>query len=438
MTASSLPAYSPTARPAPAWPRNAETSSAAGIGSGLERLGFIFLCALTFVLPWGESIPMLGSAVLASWLGLATLGTVALRTCVTRRIRKPSPLHYWMLAFALWSIVSVLWTVDWDSTVTRAGTYLQLLILVWLIWESAPNETRVAGLLQAYVLGALMSSGLTIYNFVIGRTAAQLAANLGRDVWETSRYSIAGINANDLGLVLAISMPMAFYLAVSSKGPAVKLLCWLQVVAGMTAILLTGSRGSLLAALVSLTMLPLIASRLPLSQRLVSSAACVALVACALYLVPRASWSRILEFGSEISNGTLTHRTLLWTAGLDAFRDRAFLGVGAGAYGIAMIKSADFSYITGNAANGVAHNTFLSVLVELGVVGALLLVGFLAALLYCALRMRYVERCLWITLLSTWAVGAFALTWEYRKPTWLLFGLLAAHAFSRKSVRQES
>jgi hypothetical protein len=36
----------------------------------------------------------------------------------------------------------------------------------------------------------------------------------------------------------------------------------------------------------------------------------------------------------------------------------------------------------------------------------------------------------------TWTIGVSALTWEYRKPTWLLFGLLAAHVYSRRETEQ--
>jgi O-antigen ligase len=109
---------------------------------------------------------------------------------------------------------------------------------------------------------------------------------------------------------------------------------------------------------------------------------------------------------------------------LEAFRDHAFLGVGAGAYGPTILRVVDVPY--------VAHNTFLSVLVELGVIGALLLLALLASFYYCAKRMQYLERCLWMTLLLTWTVGVSALTWEYRKPTWFLFSLLTAHVYSRR------
>jgi O-antigen ligase len=81
----------------------------------------------------------------------------------------------------------------------------------------------------------------------------------------------------------------------------------------------------------------------------------------------------------------------------------------------------------------VAHNTFLSVLVELGIVGALLLGGLLVSAFRSALRMPSLERCLWVALLLTWSVGVSSLTWEYRKPTWFLFGILAAHVYARRS-----
>jgi O-antigen ligase len=418
--------------PMTAQPLEPASVSVARVGTALDRMGYVVLCLFVFSIPWEETLPMLGRFLLASWIGLFAFGIVILRTAICRRVRKLSPLHYAMLALVAWSALSLFWTADWGSTVSRVGTYVQLLVLVWLIWEVAATDTRVLGLLQSYVFGALVCSLSTIRNFMIGRTATQLAADSGLSFWETSRYSISGINANDLGLIIALSVPMLVYLLASPKGRLVKALCWLQLVAGFTAILLTGSRGSLLAAVVGLVMLPLTMSRLPRWQRLGSLIACAGLVACSAYLVPLDIWRRIIAVGSELSQGTLTNRTTIWTAGLEAFRDHAFLGVGSGAYGFTIMKVADFSYITGSASNAVAHNTFVSVLVELGVVGALLLFALLAGLYYCASRMRSLDRRLWITLLLTWTVGVSALTWEYRKPTWLVFGLLAAHAYSQR------
>jgi O-antigen ligase len=395
------------------------------LATALERLAYASLCAFVFAMPWEQS-PQLGGFLVGRWFGLAAFGIAILHLAVSGRVRKLSVLHYWMMALVGWSALSILWTIDWDGTVVRIGTYLQLLIAVWLIWELASVEIRILGLLQAYVLGIFVSSSTTIYNFLMGITASQLYAERGLEKWDSDRFSISGVNENDLGLMLALSLPMAIYLAARRNRTLESLFYWIQITACITAIFLTGSRGALLAVAVSLLMFPLALPRLPRWQKVAALAACGGIIAGATFLVPGETWQRILKMGSEISQGTLTHRTLIWGAGMEAFRDHAFLGVGSGAYGLSVLRALDVPY--------VAHNTFLSVLVELGVIGALLLFALLAGLFYCAIRMRYLERCLWVTLLMTWAVGVSALTWEYRKPTWLLFGLLAAHAYVQRAA----
>jgi hypothetical protein len=83
----------------------------------------------------------------------------------------------------------------------------------------------------------------------------------------------------------------------------------------------------------------------------------------------------------------------------------------------------------------IAHNTFISVLVELGVFGALLLFAVLAGVFYAVYRMKYLERRFWLALLMTWVIGVCSVTWENRKVTWLLFGLVAAHFHAKQSHR---
>lgn len=396
------------------------------VGTGLERLAFGFLCAFVVLLPSEEHFPLLGGFLLSRWVGLGALFLVLLRTAVTLQMRRPGILHYLMFALVVWSGISLIWSLDPGSTVTRFATYLQLLLMVWMIWVLAYTAERVRSLLLAYVLGSCAPAMSTVNNFLMGRNLAMEYADRGITNWDTERYAAAGINANDLGLLLALGVPMALYLIARSNSKIVRWLCWLQLALASAATLLTGSRGGMISLAVAFSMFPMIMPAMPRFQRRLSIVMLAGVLAGSAYLVPADTSHRLLSVGSELSQGTLTHRTVIWAAGWDVFREHPFLGVGSGAYAASVLTRLDIAI--------VAHNTFLSILVELGVIGALLMAGLLVSMFYSVARLPYLERCLWMVLLVTWAVGASALTWEYRKTTWFVLAMLAAQVGCAEST----
>lgn len=391
----------------------------------LDWIAYLGLWAFVFVLPWEDTVPLFGGFVISRWIGLATFGIALLRTGSGAQGRKFREIHYWMLAFVAWSSASIFWSLDWDSTAERVGTYSQMLVLAWLIWVLATSEWRVLGLLQAYVFGTYVSTIGTIANLMAGRTFGQLGDIEGLNA-KSSRYTMAGVNPNDLGFMLALSIPMTLYLLTHRQTSAArKLLCWVQFVLAITTILLSGSRGATLASGCALVMLPLTVARLPRWQKVLAAVACAGSIACGAYLVPRDTWQRLFRLGTEITEGTMTHRTQIWEASMEVFRDHPFVGVGSDAHPAAVENIVGRAY--------VAHNTFISVLAELGVIGELILFGLLGAAFYCALRMRGLDRMLWILILATWCIGVSGGTWEYRKTTWFLLSLLAAHAYLHRA-----
>jgi O-antigen ligase len=397
------------------------------VGNSLDQLAYPVLCAFIFVLPWEDTVPLFGGFVISRWLGLLAFGIALLRAGVLAQGQRLAEMHYWMLAFAAWSSASIFWTMDWDSTAARVGTYAQMLVLAWLIWTLTTSEGRVLGLLQSYVFGACICAMGTIANLIAGRSSGQLDGLEGPQVTNSGRYTIEGVNPNDLGLMLALSIPMTLYLLARRKGSlAMTLLCWVQFVLCVTTILLSGSRGSTLAAAVALGMFPFAVVRLPRWQRVLALTACAAALACGAYLVPNDTWQRFFQIGTEMTKGTMTHRTQIWTASMEVFRDHALWGVGSDAHGAAVMNILGRPY--------GAHNTFLSVLVELGIVGELLLLGLLGAAFHYACRMKGLERALWILTLLTWCIGVCGTTWEYRKTTWFLLSLLVAHFYAQRET----
>jgi O-antigen ligase len=166
----------------------------------------------------------------------------------------------------------------------------------------------------------------------------------------------------------------------------------------------------------------------------------VSLLVCgALVFVPSTSWERLSTIPLEFSQGTFTGRTVIWTAAWELFRTHPFLGVGANAFRLTVSRilaepiRADES---GTPQAPAAHNTFLSVLVEQGVIGFALFCALLGFLALSLRRLPPFPQKLWIVFLGVWIVGVSSLTWEMRKPTWFFFGLLMAQCGSMARTQQ--
>ena len=398
------------------------TKPTAASALNLDKLAYGGLCLLVVALSAGGDGSTLGGLVFANWIAMIPVCFVALRILLTKKVRPACPIHFIMLAFSALVALSLIWTIDPDYTAVRLQTYAEMLVFVGLIWELATTQTRIRNLLVSYVLGSGIASLITIYNYLMGRSTAQFVGA----AFDSNRYSVEGVNADEIGLIIALGIPIALYLVTAQKKQWLTALCWIQILAGFTAILLTATRGAMFALAIGVVMMARPAlSRMSGVQRVTGALACLALVLCTLYVIPQTSIDRFLSSGTELTEGTLTHRTVIWAAGLQVFREHTFLGIGAGAYGASVVKIIDIPYI--------AHNTFLSVLVELGVVGASLLALLLASMVYSAFKFPYLEKRIWLALLGTWVVGASSVTWENRKTTWLLFGLITAQAYVRQT-----
>jgi O-antigen ligase len=187
-------------------------------------------------------------------------------------------------------------------------------------------------------------------------------------------------------------------------------------------LLLTGSRTALAAACVASLYSALTWRAAAPAQRATSAALALLLILSTVRLAPQSSRQRLATLPAEAVTGTFHGRTTIWKTGLKLLKSHWAQGIGIGAFPEAVKPWLGTSGVP--AIQFTAHNTFLSVLVETGVPGALLFGLLLATMAWFAWMLGPSERALWFTMLAVWVTGVSTLTWEQRKPTWLIFGLI--------------
>ena len=376
-----------------------------------ERLAFALLWLFVCSFPMEKSVQIAGLGTLSKVLGMGALGAGVLAVAIDGRVRTLTRTHAVLGAFVLWTAITLRWSLDPEATITKAMTCLQLLAMVWLIWEFCGEERHVMSLMQAYVVGTL---GACISALVRYETARQTYYQ---------RYAADGFDPNDFALTLALSIPLSYALAMRSKGRRA-VIYWLQLALVFVTILLSASRTGFLAACLAASIVPLTFAYTRQNQKRLLLAGVLAAMLSIAALVPATSWHRLATIGSEVESGSLNERSLIWNSGLETYRSHWLAGVGSGAFprSVEPLLGWPSRWVI------VAHNTLLSILVETGLCGFLLFASFLAMLVASVWRLAGVDRIAWLVTLAVWFIGVNTLTWETRKPTWFLFALALTHA----------
>ncbi len=373
----------------------------------MSRLAFFALGAFVFTIPWENVVQLDAFGTISRVVGYAAVGIGGITILAGGRVRAPGAIHIQLIVLICLVGASILWTVDRLKTVTELLTYGQLLAMVWLIWELAPDMSRQLKLMEAYVAGCVVCAAGTFHAYANG-------------VAFGNRYSAEGMNPNELAIAMAIGIPFAWHVAsqVSRRVARFASLAYIPVAAAV--IILTGSRGGGVAGLAAILIIPLTARRMSRVQKAGILVAFVGVGIALIELAPPTSLERLLTTKDQVTKGDMGNRTELWAGGLRQFPKNPVLGIGAGGYSVGLNEE------MGN--NHVAHNTFLSILVELGIVGFGLLGILMATAAWSAWTMPGVYRTLWFVVFIVWALAANTGSLEYRKVTWLLLALMAAQA----------
>jgi O-antigen ligase len=255
---------------------------------------------------------------------------------------------------------------------------------------------------RGLIIGAGLSSLLIIAARAKGDFvgASEFERNAGR---ATAGFA----DPNDLALALAIALPACLW----SKHWLPKYVVAPIVVA---AIFFTGSRGGLVAlgaGSVAAVVVMAQSAANPFKTTVRAVGLTLIPILTTWTLLPERLTERFMSLPEELASGTFTRRTLYWRAAWDQFSENPFWGAGSG-------SAQHFNYLrTGR--NQVFHNTYLSYLVELGLLGWLFFFLALCAAWIGAIRSS--RSFGWpVVSMTIMTVGIVALSWDAKKLMWVL------------------
>ncbi|MDP9119315.1 MAG: O-antigen ligase family protein, partial [Actinomycetota bacterium] len=366
------------------------------------------------------ALKLAGLLLALSWFGMLTTRESAQRTFATAH-----PFVFGALVlFLAWAALSLIWAENTSQATTDLSRFALNAVLFLIIYSAVRKPSDAFVVAGAFVLGA---AGAAIYGLLTPTAKFD------------ERLTSAVLDPNELGATLVAGAALAGGIAAPrGTSPAVRLGAFAALVFCVVAALLTASRGSLIALAVAIVAGLVLAGRWRPRFALL---AIVAVVGAFLYYAaaaPPETRERIEETtrGSErVQEG----RTTIWQVGWRAFEANPVNGVGVGNF-----RTASRHYLLqpGSLARSdtvvdepsVAHNTYLEVLAELGIVGIVLFGSVVffslgssikASRAFRAIgdhRMEALAIGLSVALIGTLAADFF-ISEQFRKQLWLLLGL---------------
>jgi O-antigen ligase len=391
------------------------------------------LLAFLNVVPDAGSSFLSFDKVAGGLLALSWMGAVVARKDERRAFVAAHPMFFGVLVFFLsWVALSLTWSNQPSDTIDPVIRYVLNAFLFLVVYTAIRTPKHVVWLTGAFVAASTLSAA---YGLVVP-PPPDAEGRLGGTLGEP----------NELAAVLVVGFVLALALAVAAKGrPLTRITLLMAAALCLLCNFLTLSRGGLIALGVAMVAAVFVGGRWRGAATAVAAVSITALVVFFSLLATPSQVERITEVGGG------SGRTDIWAVGLRMVEANPVTGVGAGQF-----KSNAVHYLIepGSIARAdliidapkVAHNLYLQVLAELGIVG---LAGFLMILgfsLLCALRaaraferrgelhLELISRAVVVGLVGILAADFF-LSAQYSKQLWLLLGFgPALLAISRRRL----
>lgn len=343
---------------------------------------------------------------------------------VTRRDFYIPKAFFFLIAFNVLCVLSMLWAVRLDKAMAMAVRTLPLLTLFALVLYNYIDEIKDPRVLigSIYIAGIVLALYTIYMQGGLGGYLNQLG--LGERVGENVN------NVNAIGLGTGISAIIAFYYVISKRRLAHLLALFL---CGFVA-LGTGSNKALVVMALGCFLILLFdaissGSVLSLVKLIIGITVIVAafmlLLQLPMFETINQRFTGMINayMGNGRIDGSARIRNVLVKAGLAQFVQAPVFGIGINNGSVVAMKAVGHDYYL--------HNNYVELLVDVGVVGTALFYALpLVALVVCLKKVKQgdAEAVLVVAIMLAWLIIQWGYVSYYGKPTYLYFALFAVVA----------
>lgn len=406
-------------------------------------VGVAAFAAISFldVLPLGGAFvsftKVAGLLVAVSWLAV-----LATRRDATNEFFSAHPgLSYVFVIFLGWVAMSGVWAEDPSVTMKSFYRFGLNIMLFPIVFTAVRTRRHAEWVLAAFLAGAVTSA-------VYGIVAPAPASTFGG----VERIGGAGVDPNQEAAILVAALTIAAaFIAGSRRSSRWRLAAIPVIPLCLAGVLLSFSRGGLIALTIALVAAVFVGGRWRLLAAVLVVVVALSSVAFFAYVATPVERARVTETGGG------SGRSSIWAVGWRMVEAHPLNGVGAYNFPISSvhyllkpgaIKRSDFIIDKPK----VAHNMYLDVLAELGIVGAVLFLTLIGASLRYTVRAarrfqqagdrsgELLSRAVVVAVLALLA-AFFFLSEQYNKQLWILLALgpaLAAVAERELEARRQA
>jgi len=410
----------------------------------IARRPVVGVFALTFLIPM-ELFARIPNEFFSLYklLGVFTLTATIVHALSAKRAvaTQRTSLHRWVFAFLFLAASSMVWSIEPDLTIQAVRRFATLIVFYFLVIHLIDTREKLRIVLGLMVSAALLGAVFAIVAYLRGQAVfdTQVAGTVEGQI----RAMGANLDANFFSATILVALPICLFMISIEKAPWIRLFLVASAFLIVLAVVYSFSRGGALTmGLILLMTFFGYLVRLKGKVLLMGLGGGLLALLILSVLVPSAYVGRVRSLESPMrGDESVRGRWLYVQFGSEAVRENPF-GVGAGAFPIAFRDSRFdqmyhyYDMERGDVQRGrSAHNMFLEVGVETGILGGVIFASMILFALYenrkTAGRVGRTGRrdlgaandALFVGL-TAFSFASLFLSAQYDKTLWLLLALV--------------